>query len=59
MDEGRQAGQGCGLLAAGLSEFGHAQDQGECGSLADAGIVYVSGIFTAIDNKPGREPFID
>src|ERR1700689_4486284 len=35
--EGRKAGQGCGLLATDTAEFGHADDEGDCGTLAQAG----------------------
>src|SRR5580700_5284695 len=35
--EGRKAGQGRGLLATDAAELRHADDEGDCGTLADAG----------------------
>ena len=37
LDERGEAGEGCGLLAADVPEFGHAHDQGEAGPRADPG----------------------
>ena len=34
--EWSQTGEGCGLLAADMSEFGHADDERKRGALADA-----------------------
>src|SRR5438093_11579819 len=35
--EGRQPGQCGGFFSADVTEFGHAQDERQCGTLADAG----------------------
>ena len=35
--ERRKTGQRCGMLTADAAEFGHANDECECGALAEAG----------------------